>query len=34
MEFSLILVPAVRAGEPEPFETLMEQVELAEELRL
>ena len=32
MEFSLILVPAVRAGEPEPFETLMEQVELAEEL--
>ena len=32
MEFSLILVPAVRAGEPEPFDTLIEQIEFAEEL--
>ena len=32
MEFSLILVPAVRDGEHEPFETLMEQIEVAEAL--
>ena len=32
MEFSLILVPAVRAGELEPFGTLIEQIEYAEEL--
>ena len=32
MEFSLILVPAVRDGDPEPFDTLIEQVEVAEEL--
>ncbi len=32
MEFSLILVPAVRDGQPEPFHDLIEQIELAEEL--
>lgn len=32
MEFSLILVPAVRDGQPEPFDNLIEQIELAEEL--
>ena len=32
MEFSLILVPAVRDGEMEPFDNLIEQIELAEEL--
>ena len=32
MEFSLILVPAVRDGQPEPFDDLIEQIELAEEL--
>lgn len=32
MEFSLILVPAVRDGQPEPFHDLLEQIELAEEL--
>ena len=32
MEFPLILVPAVRDGDPEPFESLIEQIEVAEEL--
>jgi len=32
MEFSLILVPAVRDGEVEPFDNLIEQIELAEKL--
>ena len=32
MEFSLILVPAVREGEPEPFARQLEQIELAEAL--
>ena len=29
MEFSLILVPAVRDDQPEPFDNLIEQIELA-----
>ena len=32
MRFGLIMVPQVRKGDPEPFEKLLEQVELAEEL--
>ncbi|MDE0203542.1 MAG: hypothetical protein OXK73_14025 [Rhodospirillaceae bacterium] len=32
MEFPLILIPAVRDGDPEPFESLIEQIEVAEEL--
>ena len=32
MEFSLILVPAVRDDQPEPFDNLIEQIELAEGL--
>lgn len=32
MRFGLILVPAVKAGAPEPFDNLLEQIEYAEEL--
>jgi alkanesulfonate monooxygenase SsuD/methylene tetrahydromethanopterin reductase-like flavin-dependent oxidoreductase (luciferase family) len=32
MRFGLILVPAVKDGDPEPFDKLLEQIEWAEEL--
>src|SRR5579862_1015834 len=32
MKFGLIMVPAVRKGQPEPYDQLMEQIEFADEL--